>query len=50
MQNSDNTVRKPVYLDYHATTPVDPDNTTLNDPNGRPQHLLDQGQPIRELI
>jgi cysteine desulfurase len=24
MQNSDNTVRKPVYLDYHATTPVDP--------------------------
>ena len=24
--------------------------TTLNDPNGRPQHLLDQGQPIRELV
>src|SRR5215831_6596822 len=24
MTNSENTVRKPVYLDYHATTPVDP--------------------------
>jgi uncharacterized protein (DUF1501 family) len=29
---------------------IDPTATTLPDPSGRPQHLLDQGQPIRELI
>jgi uncharacterized protein (DUF1501 family) len=28
---------------------IDP-ATTLADPNGRPQHLLDRGQPIRELV
>ncbi len=29
---------------------ADPDSTTPIDPNRRPQHLLDQGQPIRELV
>jgi uncharacterized protein (DUF1501 family) len=29
---------------------IDPSVTTLTDPTGRPQHLLDQGQPIRELL
>jgi uncharacterized protein (DUF1501 family) len=47
-------VARPVhYQDVFATLyrnlGIDPDNTTLADPNGRPQHLLDQGQPIREL-
>jgi hypothetical protein len=33
---------------YHALG-IDP-AATLTDPNGRPQHLLDHGEPIRELI
>jgi uncharacterized protein (DUF1501 family) len=48
-------VSRPVhYQDVFATLyhnlGIDPDATTLIDPNGRPQHLLEQGQPIRELI
>jgi uncharacterized protein (DUF1501 family) len=48
-------VSRPVhYQDVFATLyrnlGIDPAATTLNDPNGRPQHLLDQGQPIRELV
>ena len=29
---------------------VDPQTTTLADPNGRPQYLLDHRVPIKELI
>jgi uncharacterized protein (DUF1501 family) len=29
---------------------IDPETTTINDPNGRPQHLVDQGKPIREVV
>jgi hypothetical protein len=29
---------------------IDPATTTLMDPTGRPQHLLNGGQPIRELV
>jgi uncharacterized protein (DUF1501 family) len=48
-------VSRPVsYQDVFATLyhnlGIDPDATTLTDPNRRPQHLLDQGQPIRELV
>jgi uncharacterized protein (DUF1501 family) len=48
-------VSRPVsYQDVFATLyhnlGIDPDATTLIDPNRRPQHLLDQGQPIRELV
>jgi hypothetical protein len=48
-------VSRPIhYQDVFATLyhnlGIDPVATTLNDPNGRPQHLLDQGQPIRELV
>jgi uncharacterized protein (DUF1501 family) len=48
-------VSRPVsYQDVFATLyhnlGIDPDATTLLDPNRRPQHLLDQGQPIRELV
>jgi uncharacterized protein (DUF1501 family) len=34
---------------YHVLG-IDPSATTLTDPNGRPQHLLERGQPLRELI
>jgi hypothetical protein len=48
-------VSRPVhYQDVFATLyhnlGIDPETTTLTDPNGRPQHLLDQGKPIRELV
>jgi uncharacterized protein (DUF1501 family) len=42
------------YQDVFATLfhnlGIDPGTTTLLDPNGRPQHLLEHGQPIRELV
>jgi hypothetical protein len=48
-------VSRPVhYQDVFATLyrnlGIDGAATTLTDPNGRPQHLLDQGEPIRELV
>jgi uncharacterized protein (DUF1501 family) len=48
-------VSRPVhYQDVFATLyhnlGIDPAVTTLTDPTGRPQHLLDQGKPIRELV
>lgn len=48
-------VSRPVhYQDVIATLyhqlGIDPQTTTLIDPAGRPQHLLDSGRPIRELI
>ncbi|HKB37413.1 MAG TPA: DUF1501 domain-containing protein [Gemmataceae bacterium] len=48
-------VSRPVhYQDVFATLyhnlGLDPETTTINDPNGRPQHLLDQGKPIPELV
>ena len=42
------------YQDVFATMyhffGINPDTATLLDPSGRPQHLLDRGAPIRELI
>jgi hypothetical protein len=29
---------------------IDAWNTTIVDPTGRPQHLLDQGRPLAEVI
>jgi hypothetical protein len=48
-------VERPVhYKDVFATlyqhVGLDPHRTTLLDPQGRPQHLLDSGQPLRELV
>ena len=48
------TARPVQYLDvfatlYHALG-IDPISTTINDPNGRPQHLVDRGEVIRELV
>jgi uncharacterized protein (DUF1501 family) len=39
-----------VFATVYRTLGIDPETTTLTDPNGRPQHLLDRGKPIRELI
>ena len=48
-------VSRPVhYQDVMATLyhnlRIDPAQTTLVDPAGRPQHLVDQGRPIAELL
>jgi hypothetical protein len=39
-----------VFATLYHNLGINPATTTLADPNGRPQHLLDQGQPIRELV
>jgi hypothetical protein len=39
-----------VFATLYHNLGINPATTTLTDPNGRPQHLLDRGKPIRELI
>jgi Protein of unknown function (DUF1501) len=39
-----------VFATLYHNLGIDPETTTLGDPNGRPQHLMDQGKAIRELI
>jgi uncharacterized protein (DUF1501 family) len=39
-----------VFATLDHTLGIDPDTTTVTDPNGRPQHLVDRGQAIRELL
>jgi len=39
-----------VFAALYRTLGINLASTTLLDPNGRPQHLLDRGTPIRELI
>ena len=39
-----------VFATLYRNLGIDPAATTLLDPTSRPQHLLDQGQPIRELV
>ena len=41
---------KDVFATIYHHLGIDPHRTALTDPQGRPQHLLDEGQPIRELI
>jgi uncharacterized protein (DUF1501 family) len=38
-----------IFATLYRTLGIDPSTTTLTDPNGRPQHLLDRGEPLREL-
>jgi hypothetical protein len=38
-----------VFATLYRTLGIDPSATTLLDPNGRPQHLLERGEPLREL-
>jgi hypothetical protein len=39
-----------VFATLYHNLGIDPAATTLTDPTGRPQHLLERGQPIRELV
>ncbi|HEY7154450.1 MAG TPA: DUF1501 domain-containing protein [Gemmataceae bacterium] len=39
-----------VFATLYHTLEIDPSATVLTDPNGRPQHLLERGEPIRELV
>jgi hypothetical protein len=39
-----------IFATLYRNLGIDPGATTLSDPNGRPQHLLDGGEPIREVI
>jgi hypothetical protein len=39
-----------VFATLYHNLGIDLTATTLTDPSGRPQHLLDRGQPIRELV
>jgi hypothetical protein len=39
-----------VFATLYRTLGIDPSATTLIDPNGRPQHLLECGEPLRELV
>ncbi len=39
-----------VFATLYRVLGIDPSSTTLTDPNGRPQHLLEHGEPLRELI
>jgi len=39
-----------VFATLYRTLGIDPSATTLTDPNGRPQHLLERGEAIRELL
>jgi uncharacterized protein (DUF1501 family) len=38
-----------VFATLYRALGIDPSATTLLDPTGRPQHLLDRGEPLREL-
>ncbi len=38
-----------VFATLYHNLGIDPGTTTLNDPTGRPQHLVDHGRPIAEL-
>lgn len=39
-----------VFATLYHNLGIDWSQTTLTDPSGRPQHLLDHGEPIRELV
>jgi uncharacterized protein (DUF1501 family) len=39
-----------VFATLYRTLGINPGTTTLTDPNGRPQHLLERGEVMRELI
>jgi hypothetical protein len=39
-----------VFATLYRLLGIDPSVTTLTDPNGRPQHLLERCEPLRELV
>ena len=40
---------KDIFAQLYANLGIDARRTTINDPQGRPQHLLDEGDPLPEL-
>jgi len=40
---------KDIFAQLYANLGIDARRTTLTDPQGRPQHLLDEGEPLSEL-
>ncbi|MFN6052686.1 MAG: DUF1501 domain-containing protein, partial [Planctomycetia bacterium] len=38
-----------IFASLYKVLGIDP-NSTINDPNGRPQHLVEKGLPIREMF
>jgi uncharacterized protein (DUF1501 family) len=41
---------KDIFATLYSTLGIDARTTTINDPTGRPQYLLDDGVPLRELL
>lgn len=41
---------KDIFATLYSTLGIDARTTTINDPTGRPQYLLDDGAPLRELL
>ena len=41
---------KDVFATLYRNLGIDARQVTLDDPQGRPQYLLDEGEPITELI
>lgn len=41
---------KDVFATLYHTLGIDPHRTTIHDPRGRPQYLLDAGEALRELV
>ncbi len=41
---------KDVFATLYRTLGIDASQTTLIDPSGRPQYLLDEGKPISEVF
>jgi uncharacterized protein (DUF1501 family) len=41
---------KDVFSTLYRNLGIDPHHTTLTDPRGRPQYLLDEGEVIREVV
>jgi hypothetical protein len=41
---------KDIFATLYHNLGIDARNVTLTDPSGRPQYLLDEGEPLRELV
>ena len=41
---------KDVFATLYHNLGIDASKTTIDDTRGRPQYLLDDGEPIRELV
>jgi hypothetical protein len=39
-----------MFATFYHLLGINPKTTTLNDPNGRPQYLVNVTEPIKELV